>query len=161
MSSSFRITRKNGDTYSVLVDDADLERVMYAGPWHIRAPDAQHRSAYVVRRHNGKLQKLHRFLLDPAPGVQVDHIDGNGLNNQRSNLRLCSGSQNQGNISKKRTNKSGYKGAHFHKGNGRWKAQISVQNKNIHLGYFDTPEAAHEAYQRAAVQYFGDYAHFG
>jgi hypothetical protein len=89
----------------------------------------------------------------------VDHIDGNPLNNQRSNLRICIAKQNcQNKKRKKREYKTPYKGIDLVKRNGKWAARIIVDGKQIHLGIFNTAREAALRYDKAARCYFGEYA---
>jgi hypothetical protein len=89
-------------------------------------------------------------------GRYVDHIDNNKLNNTRSNLRLCTGSQNQANRRLHRNSSTGFKGV-TRRGN-RWHARIEVHGKSIHLGYHDDAFQASLIYDHAARRYFGDFA---
>ena len=101
---------------------------------------------------------LHRWLLDAQPGQLVDHIDGNKLNNRRSNLRLVTRSQNQANRRHNRTSRSRYKGVTWHKRRKRWMARIQVRGRRITIGYYaDALQAAYE-YDAFARSYFGEYA---
>jgi hypothetical protein len=88
----------------------------------------------------------------------IDHIDGEPSNNRWANLRPATASQNQANAKRSKNNKSGFKGVSLFKRTGRWHAQITVNRRNIHLGYFDTAEAAHAAYCAAASKHFGEFA---
>lgn len=94
------------------------------------------------------------------PKEHLDHIDGNGLNNAISNLRECNMTQNSANRKKHRNNKSGYKGVSLKSHSKKWAAQICHSRKVYHLGYFDNPEEAHEAYKTAANKIFGDFARY-
>ena len=91
---------------------------------------------------------------------QIDHIDRNPLNNQRNNLRAATGSRNQANSNISVANTSGYKGVCWHKKQKKWIAQICVSREHIHLGTFDTPEEASEAYNQAADHYHGEFANY-
>jgi len=160
MSASFTITRKDGSTHVVLADADDLERVLAAGPWHVAT---RHRTVYVARnvRVDGKQTKqyLHRFLMEPC-GMEVDHVNGDGLDNRRVNLRRSTHAQNLRNTVKRADNTSGLKGVCFHKQCRKWKAQIRLNGKNRHLGLFATSEAAHQAYCTAAAELHGEFARF-
>lgn len=101
---------------------------------------------------------LHRLIMQAPPGVHVDHIDGDTLNNQRSNLRLASRSLNKANGKVYRNNSSGYKGVHFHKREGKFSASIGQGGELVWLGFFQSAEEAARAYDRAALFYFGEFA---
>lgn len=119
---------------------------------------------YAIGTVQGRRVLMHRIILGRILGrlldrtEQCDHIDLNKLNNQRSNLRLATGSQNQQNKPKPASNTTGYKGVSFDKKRGKYYARIRTGIKRIHLGYFDDPVQAYSAYCEAAKQYHGDYA---
>lgn len=98
------------------------------------------------------------------PGFEIDHIDGDGLNNRSSNLRLATSSQQKRNRGVQSNNQSGLKGVFWHKSRGRWRSQIVVgrgeNGKPIYrfLGYFDAAEDAAAAYREAEVKHFGEFA---
>jgi hypothetical protein len=89
---------------------------------------------------------------------QIDHIDGNRLNNKFSNLRLANNSENQQNRKAPRHNTSGFKGVNWCKRRNKWAAKIGIENRRIWIGYFDTPELAHMAYCKAAAELHGEFA---
>jgi len=95
--------------------------------------------------------------IDPAD-KHIDHINGVTYDNRASNLRLATKSQNGANSSMRKDNKSGYKGVDFYKSANKWRARIVVRGKSIHIGYFDSPELAHIAYCKRAVELFGEFA---
>lgn len=100
---------------------------------------------------------LHRFIMNPKGDMVVDHINGDGLDNRRENLRIASHSQNQWNRRNARNNKTGYKGVSIDKRSGKFRAGISVGGKHIHLGLFSTAEEAAQAYAEASRKYHGEY----
>lgn len=93
-----------------------------------------------------KTKLMHRIIMNPPDDMEVDHIDGNGLNNQKSNLRIVSRSINQRNRGKNRNNTSGYKGVSFHSSCNKWRARVYRNRKEILIGMFTTPEEAHLKY---------------
>ena len=91
--------------------------------------------------------------------MQVDHIDGNGLNNQRNNLRIVTNQQNGMNQKKqRRSTTSRYKGVCWHNKNKGWMAGIKHNRKTIYLGCYETEEEAALAYNTEATRIFGEYA---
>jgi len=140
--------------YVTRIDDAD--RGFTDGrKWHVAV--VPHRNTIYARtRIDGKSVYMHKLL---APGWgEVDHVDGDGLNNCRANLRDGTGrGKNHANRGMRTDNTNTFKGI-CRAGSGRWYARIHVNGKKFHLGMYDTPEAAAEAYDRAAVHYFGEYA---
>lgn len=101
---------------------------------------------------------MHRMIVSAPDGMQVDHIDGDGLNNRRSNLRIVTAAQNAQNVGTRRNNKSGIKGVCWHKAKGKWDASITVNRKFIHLGQFAKIEDAASAYTEASVRLHGEFA---
>jgi hypothetical protein len=119
--------------------------------------------SYLQIRINGKQYLAHRLAWLMQTGedplhYQVDHIDGNGLNNSFANLRLATKEQNAQNSAIRKTNTSGMKGAFFHKPSGCWLSAISVNGKRFYLGQFKTAEQAHDAYCKAAAELHGEFA---
>ncbi len=100
---------------------------------------------------------LHRVIINAPIGMQVDHIDMDGLNNKKSNLRLATRSQNQHNQKAKKNNTSGLKGAFWHKRYNKWYAIICKNRKMTFLGSFLTKEDAHKAYCDASKSMHGEF----
>jgi hypothetical protein len=153
------INTSNGK--QVLIDDEDLPRVSQR-KWYEQLSSDKKRS-YVCSCDwvaKGKLKwiKLHRFILGPSAPLRVDHIDGNPFNNQKANLRASSHAQNIRNqtVRRQKNKTSKFKGVF--KCGKKWGAQIKVNQKTISLGRFDDESLAAESYDRAAIQYFGDFA---
>lgn len=114
-----------------------------------------------IRRPDGgrKIERLHQVIAARMGIVGApDHIDRNGLNNRRDNLRSASGGQNNANQAVRADNTSGYKGVCWDKRREKWQANIRTNGKKRHLGYFDDPVEAAKAYDQAALAAFGEFA---
>lgn len=110
---------------------------------------------------NGKQTtlRMHRLLINASEGMEVDHKDGNGLNNQKSNIRLATRSQNRMNRPKQSRNTSGFKGVSWDKTHKIWMAYITLNNVQKNLGYFKSKEDAYKAYCKAGIKYHKEFAH--
>lgn len=116
------------------------------------------RTVYVPTGPN-KTIYLHVHLLNgESAGKDVDHIDGDGLNNSRANLRVATRGQNSANRGATRSNKSGHKGVSWHAPRKKWRASIKVDRVFMHLGLFTNREEAARAYDHAARHHFGEFA---
>lgn len=101
---------------------------------------------------------MHRFILNAPAGTQVDHINGNKLDNRKSNLRFCDNKQNSANSKKRKDNSSGYKGVYYAKKDKKWIANICIDGKSINLGRFDSAQDAAIKYNSCAKVAFGEFA---
>jgi hypothetical protein len=140
-----------------LVDDEDYDALIsmkwYYAEGYARRSDPD---------RPGGIQFMHRLILNAPTGLQVDHINGDKLDNRRSNLRLCTGSQNVRNTGKRRgTFSSVYKGVSLHKASGRWMAHIRISGRSgpLFLGYFAFEIDAANAYDHAAREHHGEFAY--
>jgi hypothetical protein len=144
-----------------VVDDEDYALVCGV-PWVA----AEKRGKFYAQRSVGprgarKTVAMARLIMNAGPGLVVDHRDGNTLDNRRANLRLATNAQNVANQRRARPAASGFKGVrhrHHWKLKKPWCAEIDANGKHIHLGYFATAEEAAAAYDRAAVEHFGEFA---
>jgi len=141
------------------VDQEDLAKLAGHSWSTVRSGKTKYAKATIA----GRTVYMHRLIMNARPGEIIDHEDGDGVNNLRSNLRRCTHSQNARN-SRGRPGRSQFKGVSRGAGRmaQRWKAAIKVDGKTVHLGYFEgTPEGerrAAEAYDSAARLYFGEFA---
>jgi hypothetical protein len=103
---------------------------------------------------SGDTSTLQNLIMKPSKGKMVDHKDLNRLNCTRSNLRVCTVSQN--NCNRAGWNKLGWKGVRDR--NGNFSSQIAVNKRSYHLGTFKTPEEAHLSYLMAAIEKHGIFA---
>jgi hypothetical protein len=142
-----------------MVDDEDYEELS-RWRWCVRRGKNTY---YAVRgcRIEEKQRKLpmHRVIMNTPQGMDTDHINGDGLDNRKCNLRVCTRTQNNYNIGRNKLNVSGYKGVGWHKSNEKWRARIRINKKRVNLGYFETPELAYQAYCNKAKEVHGEFAH--
>lgn len=149
--------------YVTAVDSADYERVAgheWRANVHRRTDGSSRVYAMRAVRCGGRTaqQMLHRFIMDTPAGMDTDHINGNGLDNRRSNLRVCTHGENMRNRRPQTGVSSAYKGVSWNKAAGKWLAQIRLGGKHKHLGLFTSEQDAAAAYDRAAQDLHGAYA---
>jgi hypothetical protein len=140
--------------YVAYVSECDYVRVA-ARRWHAKVRKGVVYAATYVQR---KAVYMHRFILDAPHGVQVDHIDHNGLNNARDNIRLATSQQNMRNRRTGSTNTSGVKGVWWCRNAQKWRAALKIRGKPIQVGYFSTKEEAAIAIARKRAEMHGEYA---
>lgn len=127
--------------------------------WCVDNPsDGLYYAVRTVGKHPLKKFLMHRVILGISDCRKVDHRDGDGLNNQRFNLRPATNSQNNGNQRRPINNKSGFKGVYWNKRMLKWHAQITIFQRRTHIGVFDNKVEAAFAYDAAAREHFGEFA---
>ena len=114
---------------------------------------------YAVRSQGGKQIRMHRQITNAPNHLVVDHIDHNGLNNTRENLRLCTKAQNAKNQRKQKGTSSIYKGVCYNKKEKKWRARVHKNGKTYNLGDYKNEIKAAKAYDQKASALFGQYAH--
>lgn len=146
--------------YEANVDDSDFDSLSKYR-WYLMRSKTKHSTRlYAVCDDVGRKRRfMHRIILNPADGLDIDHADGNGLNNCRTNLRVCTRSQNIAHAIKPGHGKSSrFKGVSFHRRDSLFFAQIKYHGRSIHLGCFKKEEDAARAYDKKAKELFGDFA---
>lgn len=143
--------------------DVDDYMLLHYFKWHVRPGRYTYYAArWEVDCKTGKKfpMTMHRKILGLWYGDarMVDHINGNGLDNRKENLRIATVSINNYNCKIRKDNKSGYRGVCWYEKMNKWHAQISFNSKVRHLGYFDILQDAAMAYDEAAIKFYGDNA---
>lgn len=134
------------------VDD-DIMYIISQYKWHF------HKTGYAMHTYDGgKKLRMHHVVLPMLPRHEVDHINGDTLDNRRENLRYTSRIQNSWNRGKQSNNTSGYKGVQWSPWCNKWAVRIVHNKKEVRVGYFEDVADAAEAYNQAAILYHGDYA---
>jgi len=142
-----------------LVDDEDFE-YLNQWKWHIQKSGG---TFYAIRtewlsKDKCVCVRMHRSILGINTPLIVDHKDGNGLNNTRNNLRICTISQNQRNRKSSKKGSSKYLGVHFCNTRKKWVTQIQHDNKSKCIGVFTDEKEAANAYNLAALKFHGEFA---
>lgn len=141
-----------------MIDPLDFGMVAHWS-WRLKVKKGGRYAVHRVKREGsrpGRVISLHRHLLGLVdPLVQVDHINGDGLDNRRCNIRVVTNQQNSWNMRPKNP-ASGFKGVDYHR--GRWRSRIRLAVGRIELGHYRTAEDAARAYDEAALKHFGEFA---
>lgn len=153
----FQVKCKN-KLFKVLIDDEDkfiLDYICYIVP-RGKNSNTFYCEAFINRKNK---IGIHRLIMKVNNSkLSVDHINGNGLDNRKENLRICSHKENLRNSRKPKNNTSGYKGVSWDKSRNRWKAYIIFDYKFKYLGRFKIKKDAALAYNKAAKDLFGEFA---
>lgn len=134
---------------SSIVDDADYDDLVKHN-WRFAA------AGYAMRDDGKKVVYMHKVIVQPSGGMDIDHINGNRLDNRRENLRICTRQQNLMNRGKQINNTSGFKGVW--KNHDNWRFSLRKNGKQIFGGTFKNKEDAARAYDDAVRRYYGEFA---
>lgn len=147
--------------FFAIVDDEDF-CALSKWKWHMNHNGYAVRDIRVENNRRAPCG-MHRQIMGLAykDGKQIDHINGNKLDNRKSNLRVCLNEENIRNRNTYSNNSSGFKGVHWHVKDKKWHARIRINGKGIHLGVFDDPKVAYDAYCKASLELHGEFANFG
>lgn len=149
--AQFNITSKTYGTHTVLLDDADYERVKaLGGRWCLSMKRGK---LYVQKRINGRIMELQRFIMQPPADEYVDHLSDT-LDNRRSHLRICSNGANLRRGRLRPNNTSGYRGVSWDNSRGKWSAAIKVNFERISLGRYNSLAEAIGARYGAELLFF-------
>ena len=138
-----------------IVDPEDYDKLSQFKWTAAKSPN----TFYAVRSVRGRQIRMHRLITNAPKGLVVDHINHNGLDNRKQNLRLCTRSENARNQRPQANCSSKYKGVCWHKNQKKWLARVHSNGVTYHLGSFKSQIAAAKAYDKKAKQLFGEYAH--
>lgn len=148
--------------YTAEIDSEDVHLVQ-GKLWYARV--VRRGLVYAVRRERVDGRQItvmmHRVIADTPHGLDTDHVDMNGLNNRKVNLRHATHSQNQHNRVANQLSTSGYKGVTWDRSTGKWMAKIRHQGVSYTLGRYTSAEVAHSVYSKAAAEMHGTFANDG
>lgn len=119
-------TTTKGYVATTVIDTEDLDRVLSEAPWFVSK--VKNSTLLYVKTRGGRVS-LHRFLLNVDDDREVDHCDGDSLNNRKENLRICTHQQNMMNRKRHKNNKSGVKGVYFDQSKKRWRYEVKHEGK--------------------------------
>lgn len=153
--------RKHKGRFSVVVDDSD--EILNTDSWNVIVGKY---SFHAYRNLNGEVQLMHRVIVERFLNRKLNsdefviHLDNNYSNNKRDNLVIANRSEAKAHANRHGKFLAHYRGV-YRAENGRYKANISVNGKTIHLGAYDSDEEAYQAYCSAAIKYWGKIANLG
>ncbi len=140
-----------------LVDDEDYEELNKYKWYAYKSKDT-----YYARRTeypSGKTILMHRVVTNAPKDLVVDHKNGDGLDNRKLNVRICTLSENARNSKRSSNNKSGYKCVYWHKQHRKWVAHLRIDGKMKHLGLFKTAHEAAKAHDKKALELRKEFAY--
>lgn len=145
-------------TAKCLIDECDFELVSRYKWYEVATQWVSYARSTSRTKETGNQELMHRLILRPKHGEEVDHKNSQGLDNRRENIRICTSVDNRGNTRKQHGTSSKYKGVCWDSSKSKWVVHIHRRDKQYFLGYFDDEDDAGKAYDEAAKEYFGEYA---
>lgn len=155
MSTTIPLSGHYGQGHSAIVDDNDYD-MLNNYTWHLG--NNGYIKTFVGGRKNVKCLLMHRLIMDPPADHEVDHINGNKLDNRRENLRIVTRSQNARNLRRHKQFSSRFKGVSWNSRDHLWDARLHTEYRTINLGQFTSEIQAALAYNQAAIEHFGEFA---
>ncbi|SHE65852.1 AP2 domain-containing protein [Seinonella peptonophila] len=158
-TTAFFIVRRNGDVHEVLIDTEDLPRLIDLGrKWKKASANYAVTNTKMALTDKWIEIRLHRFIMNCPSHLLVDHINHNGFDNRKSNLRICTKGENNQNLqgARKHNKTSNIRGVSWKKSSGKWRAYATINRKQNHLGFFDhlhEAEAAVIAFRKEHMPY--------
>ena len=150
----FLINKNNEICAKALIDTEDIDKVKNI-KWH--RSDLQ-RNTYYCISNDKEYKRLHRLILGITdPSIFIDHINHDGLDNRKQNLRICNNQENLRNSLTPKNNKSGCKGVYWSKDQNKWTVQVTIDNKTKYIGRYSDYNEAIEARNKAVEKYYGEF----
>ena len=141
-----------------IVDDEDYEKIAKNKWYAIQDNYTFYAVRSIRKKKKRKKIRMHRIIMNAPQGQQVDHINGNGLKNIKSNLRFATNSQQRQNSTRHRNASSKFKGVSFDNNKKLWYSRTCIDYKRIYIGYFKDETEAAIAYDKKAIELFGKFA---
>lgn len=144
MDTEIEVKDRTGETVAIAIVDTVDAHLVVRYTWRLLQKVYRGRttSRYAIAWIDGRAILLHRLLMSAPAHLQVDHVDGNGLNNRRTNLRLVTSAEQMQNKRSYSGSTSCYRGVHWSKQRSKWRAEIRLNGKNTFLGHFDDEKSA-------------------
>ncbi|MFA5293768.1 MAG: AP2 domain-containing protein [Phycisphaerae bacterium] len=158
LTSGKSIGTKPAETKYAIVDAEDYEKLNCYNWQCLTSRSTFYAVRLRLNNEKAKIMRMHREIMQAPKGMVVDHIDHDGLNNCKSNLRIATPSENRRNSRKAKGTSSKFKGVCWHKSNKKWSVGININGRRKHLGSFDNEAEAAKTYDKAVKKYHGEFA---